>query len=188
MTSYADAMLAHPHVARELRCYRGLELPAARLLGAAFGDAGFVEAGLAELVERGFLIPVRHAPWMGTPIIVPSFAFGCGMGKGKVDRAPWRYRVSHAMEWVYRVADGTEKPVVEEEAGLYDQWKPEAREAVRELTEVRDWAKSQLDAAWVRWERRQTRRAWLRREKWHRRWVTALDAWRAVAMQAANLL
>jgi hypothetical protein len=181
-------MLAHPSVARELRAYRGLEAPAARLLGAAFSDPWFVERGLAELVERGVLIPVRHAPWMGTPIIAPDPGFGCGGGSGgRVDAADWRYRVSHAMTWTYRVADGTEAVSPADVADAHSRWKPEAREAVRLLTESRDAAKAQLDAAWMRWERRPTRRAWLRREKWHRRWVVALDAWRAVACQARNL-
>lgn len=103
-TTYADAMLAHPDVRRELRAYRGSKIPAARLLGAAFPDAHFVEAGLQELVDRGVLHPVEYTPWYGTPIISPSFAFGCGMGKGlKTDT--WEGRRSHRMQWTYRVSE-----------------------------------------------------------------------------------
>ena len=103
-TSYADAMLAHPDVRRELRCYRGREIPAARLLGAAFSDVHFVECGLVELVQRGVLHPIRHAPWFGTPIVSPNIGFGCAGSLKSVDNAEFAYRRSHAMTWTYRVS------------------------------------------------------------------------------------
>lgn len=108
MTSYADAMLAHPDVRRELRAYRGALVPAARLLGAAFGDAHFVEAGLQELVDRGVLKPHAFTPWFGTPIVCPNIGFGCGVGRG-VKTDTWEGRRSHRMQWTYRVC---EQPLV----------------------------------------------------------------------------
>ncbi len=188
-TSCADAAMAHPHVASELRCYRGRVIPAARLFGAAFSDGGFVEACLLEMVERGLLRPVEYAPWWGTPVIAPSFAFGCGTGKG-VRKDTWVGRRSHAMQWTYLVVSENTPPDPEAEVDRYERWKPEVRAEVARLEAKRDASKSALESL-SRFEGTYwygSRRAFRRWDRARMRWVRALDAWRAVALQARNLL
>lgn len=189
VTSYADAAMAHPHIARELRCYRGQVIPAARLFGAAFSDGGFVEACLLEMIERGVLRPIEYAPWWGSPTIVPSFAFGCGAGKG-VAKDTWIGRRSHAMQWTYLVVSECTPPEPEVGIDRYAHWKPEARSEVARLEARRD-AASAARAALDRFDGSQwygSRRAFRRWDRARLRWVRALGAWRAVALQARNMV
>lgn len=105
-TGPGDWLLSFASLRRELRCYRGLEVHAGRLLDGCdlgWGDVGYLlRVGFEELVERGVLEPVRHAPWMPVPPFM-RLTFAAGDGLGRVETCDWHHRRTHPVEWYYRV-------------------------------------------------------------------------------------
>lgn len=107
-TDAADWLLSFAPLRRELRCYRGLEVHAGRLLTGCdlgWGDVGYLlRVGFEQLVERGVLEPVRHAPWMPVqPFLRLTYCWGDRQGQR--DPLDWHNRRTHPVEWFYRVLE-----------------------------------------------------------------------------------